>query len=398
MKVIISGAGIVGLLIAQNLKIRGIDYVILDRDTNENARGQGWGITLHWALQTFLDLLPSDDLREKVFKAQVFPDFDKKDTGTFKYINAANGETVVSIPPARRLRVRREEIRRILLTGLDVNWDCQTVKVEYTDIDVTVHCADGRSFTGDILFGCEGSDSVTRKILDPLEGSLTRLPIRFVGSTCKMNKQEYDFVAAKYDPLLFQGTIPSTETFFWFSLLASPNYTKAENEYWCQVNLSWKCDFEKESFKTQEEIKECVIDRTRDISPDLKFLVNKMVSNDFENGAGLMKELKLADWPKVSWKGSDRILLAGDAAHAMTMYRGEAANHGITDVAVFFTLFDDFLNDRMAWSALSSTYHDMIHERCAPAVKLSHQACMDAHDMTKIFTNSSSPLLSSRKL
>ena len=49
-KILISGAGVVGLLLAQSLKKLNIPYEIFDRDESISARGQGWGITIHWAL------------------------------------------------------------------------------------------------------------------------------------------------------------------------------------------------------------------------------------------------------------------------------------------------------------------------------------------------------------
>ncbi|KAJ6088212.1 hypothetical protein N7486_009473 [Penicillium sp. IBT 16267x] len=43
-------------------------------------------------------------------------------------------------------------------------------------------------------------------------------------------------------------------------------------------------------------------------------------------------EIKLADSECLPWDNQGGwVTLAGDAAHAMTMYRGEAANHGLLD-------------------------------------------------------------------
>jgi len=49
-----------------------------------------------------------------------------------------------------------------------------------------------------------------------------------------------------------------------------------------------------------------------------------------------VKTIQLEDWvPRRGlWDGKGKATLVGDAALAMTMYRGEAANHGIMDVEV----------------------------------------------------------------
>ncbi|KAJ5103127.1 Monooxygenase FAD-binding [Penicillium argentinense] len=66
MKVLIVGAGIGGLTLAQNLRQLGISYEIFERDVDNNARFQGWAIALHTIVDTFLSSLPSDlpDVRE----------------------------------------------------------------------------------------------------------------------------------------------------------------------------------------------------------------------------------------------------------------------------------------------------------------------------------------------
>jgi hypothetical protein len=47
MHVLIVGAGLGGLTLAQNLRKRGISYEIFERDANKDSRFQGWAIALH---------------------------------------------------------------------------------------------------------------------------------------------------------------------------------------------------------------------------------------------------------------------------------------------------------------------------------------------------------------
>jgi 2-polyprenyl-6-methoxyphenol hydroxylase-like FAD-dependent oxidoreductase len=116
------------------------------------------------------------------------------------------------------------------------------------------------------------------------------------------------------------------------------------------------------------------------------------------------KQIILEDWvpPSQGWTnapGSDYVVLVGDAAHAMTMYRGEALNHGILDVE---TLLTDILpaakkNGDAGENAFRSgceKYTESMVERTAPAVLRSRQACLDAHVFERI--NDSSPLIQMR--
>lgn len=48
-KVLIIGAGIVGLTIAQGCRENGIPFEIFERDKG-GSRSQGWALTFHWCL------------------------------------------------------------------------------------------------------------------------------------------------------------------------------------------------------------------------------------------------------------------------------------------------------------------------------------------------------------
>lgn len=392
-KFLISGAGIVGLLTAQALKARGIDFIIFDRDSDVHFReSAGWAITLHWALNNFLSLLPPEIVQE-VYEAQVRKDFHNHDTGNFKYINATTGNTILAIPPSKRLRVRREQIRRALLKGIDVKWNCKLTEITETNDGVIVKCDSGQTFEGDVLLGCEGSNSATRKIICGEEGKLNYLPIRFCGAKVRMSGDETNDIAARFDPLLFQGTVPTNETFFWFSMLATPEYTGEDDLYYAQVNLSWKVGDEAVPFSTPEEKAAELLKHASGLHPDLHALVKRAAKDPLK-----LVEIKLADWPQVQWDTTgNKILLLGDAAHAMTMYRGEAANHGITDVADLIKEIDQYLEGKITWMDVVSNYCSAVKTRAGEAVLLSRQACIDAHDMSKIKVDSDSPLLSMRK-
>lgn len=47
MHVLIVGAGIGGLTLAQNLRKQGISFEIFERDADRNVRFQGWDISMH---------------------------------------------------------------------------------------------------------------------------------------------------------------------------------------------------------------------------------------------------------------------------------------------------------------------------------------------------------------
>jgi 2-polyprenyl-6-methoxyphenol hydroxylase-like FAD-dependent oxidoreductase len=120
--VVIVGAGISGLLLAQYLQKSSIFFRIFERDIKLTAKA-GWGLTLH--LPALQCLLP-EDLYERlpetfVDRAAVekgegskFPFFD---LSTCKLIFSAAGDP-------QRIRVSRQRLRELLTSGLDIQVKC----------------------------------------------------------------------------------------------------------------------------------------------------------------------------------------------------------------------------------------------------------------------------------
>lgn len=119
-RILIIGAGITGLVLAQALKKHGIAFTIFERDPNVSARGRGWGLTIHWSLDTFISLLPQH-LVDRLPETYVDPEASKRgENGNFLFFDLRSGETRWKVPPNKRIRVSRERLRALLLDGLDI--------------------------------------------------------------------------------------------------------------------------------------------------------------------------------------------------------------------------------------------------------------------------------------
>lgn len=119
-KVLIVGAGITGLVLGQALKRHGIAFSIFERDPEVSARGRGWGLTIHWALDTLTALLPQH-IVDRLPETYVDPEAIKRgEHGNFLFFDLRSGEPKWKVPPTKRIRVSREKLRALLLDGLDV--------------------------------------------------------------------------------------------------------------------------------------------------------------------------------------------------------------------------------------------------------------------------------------
>ena len=121
LPVLIIGAGVSGLLLAQHLKKQGVLFEIFERDTSFTTRGVGWGLTLHWSLDPLKSLLP-DDLVQKLPYA--FADRISVENGVHgnaPYYDLSTAATIGTTPGTDlKVRVTRQRLRVLLATGLDV--------------------------------------------------------------------------------------------------------------------------------------------------------------------------------------------------------------------------------------------------------------------------------------
>ncbi|KAL2811014.1 hypothetical protein BDW59DRAFT_177106 [Aspergillus cavernicola] len=92
-------------------------------------------------------------------------------------------------------------------------------------------------------------------------------------------------------------------------------------------------------------------------------------------------------------RGERRVTLAGDAAHAMVMYRGEAANHGI--IFHLVAAIKKIHTSTDAKTAIDG-YKGKMREHTASAVQLSQQACLEAHVWDQL--NENCAILSKQKV
>lgn len=121
--IIIIGAGVSGLVLAQYLQKEQVPFHIFERDTDLETRGVGWGLTLHWSLPALRKLLP-DKLVARLPEAYVDrAAVQSGDVSRFPFFDLSTGELITqspALPEWQRIRVSRQKLRELLATGLDI--------------------------------------------------------------------------------------------------------------------------------------------------------------------------------------------------------------------------------------------------------------------------------------
>ncbi|PHH72462.1 hypothetical protein CDD82_5970 [Ophiocordyceps australis] len=392
--VVIIGAGVVGLVLAHGLAKAGIPFAVYERDAHIDARGQGWAITLHWALPLIRALLDAETLAA-LDATQVDAAMGEADTGNFLFLNLATLDPKFRIPPNERRRVNRERLRKALLARVapHVYWDRQLVGVDEAAHAVTARFDKGSPVDASVVVGADGSNSAVRRLLFPACFANHQLPVRVLGASVSLPLQEAAPLRA-IDPLLFHGCHPETGVFLWVSLLETPA-TNDSALYRFQVILSWRLNSPDDELPPDDAARVRVMkQRAHGFHPTLRRLVDSI-----EPDASVM-QVVAQDWPPPppdAWDNRHgRVTLAGDAAHAMTMYRGEAGNHGILDAVRLCSALKAVYAGQKTLQAAIDEYEAELRLRTGPAVLLSRQACLDAHDWAGL--NEESAVLKKRAL
>ncbi|KAK7046535.1 hypothetical protein R3P38DRAFT_2874268 [Favolaschia claudopus] len=395
--ILIIGGGLVGLTLAQALRLRGIPFIVFERDPSPLARDGGWGITIHWALPALQKCLPSK-LFDTLDSVQVDPEQGRSDTGRFVFLDISTAEAKYTIPPAPRRRLNRMKLHALLRQGLEhhLRWDKTFVGFTEDEDGVSVEFADGSKERGYMLIGVDGSTSRVRRLLVGEEaGRLQPVGANFIGVIVRLS-EEAVAPLRKIDPLLFQGSHPDTGNFMWFSILSTPEVNGSgedgkEPYYEGQINVSWLTKGPGVPAGNEERL--ALMKEAAQAGTGFHKTLRDMIVA-IPAGTPVV-EVKLADWPTMRWTPCDgRITLAGDAAHAMTMYRGEAANHGITDAEHLAEQLQLWQEGEKTRAEAVAAYEDEMIPRAHQAVLLSREACLDAHDVKNL--KPESPLVSRR--
>lgn len=403
---LIIGAGISGLTLAQACNKEGIQYRIFERDESPTFRSAGWGLTLNWALQSFRNLLPRDIVSRLPETYVNRKAVDAGEKGSFTFFDLSNGRAKWQVPiTSERIRVSRQRLRRLMLTGVNVEWSKTLSDITKDESGVTAHFTDGSTASGRLLVACDGAHSVVRRMLYPDSYENYQLPVRFIGASAKFTGEQVAEIR-KLDGYFLQGSDPRSDAYLWFSFLETPGDPDAPDDgrYLCQVMTSWPY---REGFFGRADpsnVPNTTIGQLswmKALSAEWAEPFHSIVKNIPKDSE--IKPVELADWipqRNTEMKFDGRVCLLGDAAHAMVMYRGEGANHAIVDVEVLLERIRPLMkqenaSDEAFKGAIESYEKEMV-ERTEVAVLASRQACLDAHDFKRL--NDKSPLLRRRMM
>ncbi|MFD6156452.1 FAD-dependent oxidoreductase [Nocardia sp. NPDC060256] len=166
LHVVVAGAGLGGLALAQGLRRAGISVAVYEKDPTPEFRDQGYRIRINADGITALRAVLTPEAFE-VFAATAGNPGTRMNTfdQQLNLLHAQELPSVAGLPGGGHLAVNRRTLRQILATGLDTAINYGARLTHYTEgvSEVTAHFANGTTATGAVLIGADGVNSAIRR-------------------------------------------------------------------------------------------------------------------------------------------------------------------------------------------------------------------------------------------
>ncbi|KUJ18814.1 FAD/NAD(P)-binding domain-containing protein [Mollisia scopiformis] len=383
LHILIIGAGITGLLIAQGLKLAGIKHTIFESEITQGIRTREWNLGVHNADQDLRSLLPSN-LYSRLREAYSDPHHVAGTQEKTPMYNSATGELLHAIPRPDTINVSRKRLRRLCSEGIDVQYGKMFTGASFEEGGVVAHFMGGESVKGDLLVGADGTRSLVREVLLGAEKATRVLcELEVITAIARYRDPEvarrvrsgHPEVCFGYHPegmfnMIAISNVPNPEDpTTWEFYVANSVLEKSpgnigNEEIMAQVKS--KCQYLAEPFKSS----------FMEISEDAKLF------ND-----------KLYYWAPQPWDNhGGRITLAGDSAHPMPPYRGQGLAQSIRDVANLVKALKSLKESRAKSElpGLIKEYEEEMIKRGGAEVEMSIRSMNMVHDWEKLMQ---SPLM-----
>ncbi|MCJ1377644.1 hypothetical protein MMC17_000740 [Xylographa soralifera] len=398
-RVLIIGAGVGGLALAQVLRKHQIPYLVFERDAGDHARGQGWAIALHAYRSPIDEVLNYSNIKRSILvdllrstpndlpplqETAVTHGLGRGTSYTSRaaFFDAYSGEKKMDIggdlgDPKFFIRVTRSRMRDWLASYIDIQWNKRFVRYEESDHGVTAFFADGTTATGEMLIGCEGINSPVRtQLFSPNPPQLNRICTGAIVGNATLNKAQYEaqlenarsfYFLKGRDFRMLIGLVSvaedkATAQYYWAINWLDPE--AGSPDFWAlKAPPADRLAFVLKTIEGTDERFACVIRATKveDMAAPLA-----------------IKDLMPMEIPR------GRVSLLGDAAHPMTPFRGEGANNAIQDglnlakaINAEIAMTERLTGQKCDVPSLLKIYEEEMRERNSKAVLRSREAALD---------------------
>jgi len=375
-RILIIGAGLGGLALAQGLVKAGFNVSVFERDESSTSRPQGHRIFIRSMGMEALTTLLTPEKLGYLSKAKV------TDVGGGFTCASEKMESFFSVQGQEAgAQFLRSELRNFLQEGIHIEWNKRLIMFEDNGHQVTAHFEDGSYSTGDLIVGCDGGASTIRellplvykdelgsipKVVDSNQAVLgaqidrtaeweTLLPLNKTGFVRYLGINSHDI------GVCFSERLDRTPTVFW----AFSEEIKDRDAPWYQFDQGLEC-------------RQRILDHCKQLMENEPWHENlKKLVNDTRAEAimapWLIRTTKFPDSDQFPIVPTGRVTLVGDSAHAMSNARGLGGNNVLEDARLLSVLLASSPKP-IDWSKLIGEYEREMFARARIAVQESENA------------------------
>lgn len=304
MKVIVIGAGLGGLALANGLRRTGIDVAVYERDQSPLTRRQGYRLHLSDVGIDALTSVMTPERRAAFFATAHTP------APRFVRFDPTLEEFEVLEHGGLHLAIDRQTLHDALLPDLaeTITYGMRLTSFQVAADHVTARFDDGTTVTGDVLIGADGINSAVRRQYLPhariVSTGLVQLYGKIPAELAKSMDNVFTGITGPGHRVV--GVAPTRD-------YATCSFGARAEDLPADLNLM-----------TQDQLRSLVTDMTDGWHP----LIRRMIAQWYEV---FPLELRTSV-PIPPWQ-TTRVTLLGDAAHAMSPAAGAGANLALRDAA-----------------------------------------------------------------
>ncbi|PSL44833.1 2-polyprenyl-6-methoxyphenol hydroxylase-like FAD-dependent oxidoreductase [Chitinophaga niastensis] len=322
LHVLIIGGGVGGLALALFLKKAGITCAVYEAYPYKEGAGGGLNIAPN-GMNILAALGLADDIiaRGSVTLEHCFRSEHGKVLARIPYGNISKyGQPGVSISRGALYEVLTKEINK---SGIEIKYNKRLLSIDQYNTGVKAHFEDGSSSSGDILIGADGIRSKTRNIILPEGPQPGYVGVIGVGGFVKitdipeLTAQELNRLNYTFGARGFFGYCGADQGYaMWWSNLHSETELSAAALQ--EISL--------------DKVKQEMLTIYKNFHLPVAALINKTERPIKLNISDIQS---LPTWQK------DRVLLIGDAAHAVSPNAGQGASMALEDAMYLAKLLRD---------------------------------------------------------
>jgi 2-polyprenyl-6-methoxyphenol hydroxylase-like FAD-dependent oxidoreductase len=352
--VLICGAGISGLALAQGLLKASIPFRIFERDYALNIRSQGYRVRINGVGIAALNQLLPPDLFNRLHGSCA--SITTKGAAPHTHLDAFTGGKIDWKSPLEKgrnihgedepLNADRTVLRSVLIRGLEsfIEFGKEFEKFKTTPEGIIVKFGDGTEVTGSILVGADGAKSKARKQLLPGHQFIDTEGRWFYGKTNLTPELERTFNGVALEGLtLVQDQTKEIP----LSLLLEPVRFK-DNEFRGDLPadyLYWVLGARKDFFAADDT-------ELLGLSPEESAAMTRKLTSNWDTSFHALFNLQNASQTSILRIDSSTpnipaldstlpVTMIGDAIHAMSPTAGVGAVTALRDAATLAKLFEE---------------------------------------------------------